>query len=974
MIRIGSLLVNFEQRSIQQNGLSRRVGARAFDILEELYRAEGAILSKDEIMDNVWPGQIVEENCIHVHIASLRKLLGADRDLIKTVPGRGYLLVVRHASTVEERAPVNPAPQIEMRAPPVSPLIGRDAEIEQLINQIDRNVVTTVVGAGGIGKTALALHVANVTRGRYGRSVCVVDLTKSSSDEAVLAALADALKVPPEDAQGDAQRCTDALFDVLAASQCLLVLDNAEHVIDAVAHLVETLVSRIASARVLVTSREALHIRAESVLRLEPLCVPESGLSAGAMLEYSAVDLFLSRARSLATDCATDGNSIAMVADICRRLDGLPLAIELAAARVATLGVEGVASRLDDRLNLLTGGLRSALPRHQTLRATFEWSYGLLDEPSRVLFRRLGCFTGTFMFDAAFAIATEPGMSVAAVVSSLGELAKKSLLNVMFDGPIATYRLTKSTRAYALEKLHDEGEFHFVAARHMRYMKERIEENGLVLAEAGRAGAPFDARLSLDDVRTAYDWAFSENGDPAQGVAFAGALVGTLLDASLLYECCERARHALTVLETLPAGSVDALCEMRLCAAYASTLVHVGDNVDAAITHWQRVLRLAQQTRDDTFAARALWGLWNTTLATADVHASLRHATRFEQAALRSGSNWKQQLAGAMVAISLHCFGEHEQARARLEEAVTALGELDAADASRGILYAEPRAFCNCTLARIAWLQGKPAQAMQLVESSLDPIRRDVLEPSLSHLLAVVAVPVALQCGDLQAASCYLALLRSQVASHRFAVWEDYAECLAVQIDFHSGEEASVLARLEPALQRLAARGLRRVIAPFIVLWAEALARAGRFAEAGARLDAAIACSKAHGEHYFVPELLRAKGCVELQQARAHDGGAPELSTHCEAQGRRFLNDAMALASEHGASIWELRAALDLATHLLERNETIEAAALVSRFDGRFDLNSQAPDIRSLAGILRRLKGATAASTHADALPGNGRF
>lgn len=964
MIQIGSLQVSFDQRNIQQNGLSQRIGARAFDILEALYRANGAILSKDDIMDAVWPGQIVEENRLQVHIAALRKLLGADRDLIKTVAGRGYLLVAGGVQVAESRPPAGPAHELPAPPPLVSPLIGRDAEIEQLLDQLDRGPVTTVVGAGGIGKTALALHAANAMHGRSGRAVCFVELARASSSEAVLDILAEAFKFPVE----DAQRRTDALYDALAHSGCLLVLDNAEHVIDVAARLVEALVVRNSLVRVLVTSREALHIRAESVLRLEPLAVPEAGLAAEALLAWPAVELFLCRARALATDCATDKRSIALAADICRRLDGLPLAIELAAARVATLGVEGVASRLDHQLDLLTGGLRSALPRHQTLRATFEWSYALLDTPSRILFRRIGCFTGPFTFDAVCAVATEPGMSIAVVVSSLGELATKSLLNVEFDGPIATYRLTKSTRAYALEKQRDEGELHAIASRHMRYMKKRIEESGLAHAEGSRQGTDLNTRLSLDDARIAYDWAFSENGDPAQGVALAGALVGTLLEASLVHECCERARHALEVLDTLPGGSVDVVCEMRLCAAYASTLISVGDDVEVAISMWQRVLQLAQVARDHAFVTRALWGLWNSTLTIADVQASIRYATRLQRTA-ELGESRGTLLAGAMLAVSLHCFGEHEQACERLESAVAALSELDPAEASCGTLGVDPLIFCNGTLARIAWFQGKPEQAMQLVQMSLNPVRRDKLEPSLSHVLATVAVPVALQCGDVQAAARYLALLRSQVATHRFAAWEDFAECLSVQLDMQSGDEASALARLEPALQRLVARGFRRVIAPFIVSSAEALAGALRFAEAAARLDDAIKRSETHGEHYFLPELLRARGCVALRQAHALDDAAREARAECETQARQFLNAAMTLASEHGAVIWKLRAALDLATHHFERDDAARAVALLAQFDNLLDMDSPAPDIRRLARLRGKLSGVTAPSVRASAAP-----
>ncbi|WP_233887606.1 ATP-binding protein [Paraburkholderia flagellata] len=968
MIQIGSLQVSFDQRNIQQNGRSLRVGTRAFDILEVLYRANGAILSKDEIMEAVWPDQIVEENRLQVHIVALRKLLGAERDLIKTVPGRGYLLIAGHAQTTDagEAGPQTvTALQLPALPPLVSPLIGRAAEIERLRDHLEQGQVTTIVGAGGVGKTALALHVANEVHCRSGGAKCFVELAMASSSEDVSDILADALKFPMD----GRQRRTDTLYDVFAESIGLLVLDNAEHVIEVVARLVEALVARNSSMRVLVTSRETLHIRTESVLRLEPLAVPKTGLTTQEMLAHSAVELFLCRARSLAMDCASDEKSIILAADICRRLDGLPLAIELAAARVATLGVEGVASRLDLQLDLLTGGPRSALPRHQTLRATFEWSYALLDAPSRILFRRLGYFTDTFTFDAVCAVAADPGVSIAVVVSTLGELATKSLLNVEFHGPIATYRLTKSTRAYAMEKLRDEGEVHVLASRHIRYMNKRIEANGLIHAEVSWHGTDLKARLSLDEARAEYDRAFSENGDPAQGIALAGVLVGTLHDASLFRECCERARRALDVLDTLPTGSVDVVYEMRLCAAYASALVYAGEHVETAISFWQRVLRLAQARRDDAFVTRALWGLWNTALLIADIRASICYATRMQQATEHGDPRGERLLAGAMLGISLHCFGEHEQARERLEVAVAALDEPGSEPLPRGARGVDPLTFCKGTLARLAWLQGKPAHALQLVQSSLNLARRDTLEPSLSHLLAAVAVPIALQCGDLLAASRYLALLRSQVATHHFAAWEDYAECLSIQIDLQSDAEAPALERLEPALQRLVTRGFRRVIAPFIVLSAEAFANAHRFAEARARLDDAIKRSETHSEYYFLPELLRARGWVELQHARALDGSAHEERMHCELQGRHFLNTAMALASEHGAVMWKLRAALDLATYHIERDEVAQAVVLLAQFDALIDLSSPAPDIKRLGQLRQRLSAAAAPNARVSATP-----
>lgn len=965
MIQIGALQVSFEQREIRRNGLPVRIGARAFDVLEALYRANGTLLSKDAIMGAVWHGTVVEENCLQVHVAALRKVLGTDRDLIKTVPGRGYVLVGQqpeHAGTSGASALSREggAPALRATHP-----IGRESEIAHIVEQFDQVPVTTVVGAGGIGKTCLARHIASEMQGRFGRTVCFVELGKAGSSEAMLATVAAALGQRADPGES----YEDAIASAVAASNCLLVLDNAEHVIDVAANLANTLVSRNPALRLLVTSREPLHIWGESVVRLEPLAVPASGVPIEAMPEYPAIALFLCRARALAPDCARDESSIARVAEICRRLEGLPLAIELAAARVATLGVEGVASRLDDRLDLLTGGLRATLPRHQTLRATFEWSYTLLDAASRTLFRRVGCFAGTFTFEAVCAVAAEPGMSIAVIVSSLSELATKSMLNVEFRGAIAMYRLTECTRAYALEKLRDEGELQVIATRHVRYMREHIEESGAFVAQSENNSQDASARLSLDDARSAYDWAFSDDGDPALGVALAGALVGTLLSVSHVRECSERARRALAVLDSLPAESVDPVCEMKLCAAYASTLMHAGDNVGTAVSLWERVQRIAQQTRDAEFASDALWGLWNTTLTMGDIHTSLRYATRYQQAATSSDSSWRQWLAEQMMAISLHCFGEHDQARERLERTVNAISGLGARTPVRGWLTVAPLTYASGTLARIALLQGNPTRAMQLVERTLELIRGDMLEPSLSHVLAVVAVPIALDCGEQQAASNYLALLRSQAASHRLEIWLDYAECLGAKGDMMAGRSEAVLERLEPALERLAARGFRRVVTPFVVLRAQALAQTGRFDEARVLLDETIAIARANGERFYTPELLRARGVLELHRATLRGVRAEEVAQR-ESEGQRLLRTAIEQARADGASLWEMRATIDLAAHLIAAGDLEAAAALVDDMSARVDTSSKAPDFQRFSQLADTLHEKRASSrTLAPAVP-----
>ncbi|RQU33550.1 transcriptional regulator [Burkholderia cenocepacia] len=961
MIQIGTLSVDFEQRDIRQHGASLRIGARALDILEVLHRASGSVVSKDDIMDAVWPGLIVEENRLQVHVATLRKALGASRDLIKTVPGRGYLLVAS-ASSAPDLVPVVDAPAVAA-APAVvaspdtpdvpdapassllAPLVGRDAELAQIVDMLERTPVVTLVGAGGIGKTSLAVRVAHGVRSRSRERVLFVELARASTRDDMLIALAAELGL---DTPG--VPAIDRIGDAFATSRCLLVLDNAEHIVDLVASLVETLTSSAGSLRVLVTSREPLHISAEAVLRMSPLAVPDGNASADEIVRCSAVELFLERVRAAAPDCRVDEAGVRLIGDICRRLDGLPLAIELAAARVATLGLAVVASRLDDRLNLLTGGLRSALPRHQTLRATFDWSYVLLDRPARALFRRMGCFIGPFSFDAAYAVATEPGTSAADMIAVLGELVAKSLVTVEFHGAYARYRLTESTRAYALEKLHNEGEFERIVARHAAYERERapVRLVAPVTPVTPADVPPADARaLAVDEPM---DEAVDEPADAAEAAAVPepDRLARALLEPSRMRACTARAREVLDELDTGAADPVDAAREMRLRAACASALLHTDGDALAAAAMWDRTLGLAAHIGDDAFDARALVGLWNTMLTLSDIHESLRYATRFERAAERRGDRSQRLLANTMVATSLHYFGEHAQARERLEAATAELADVGESPCAQAALGVDMATLGRTMLIRLLWMQGEPEHAMRVAAQGVEHARRGPSPLALCIVLGAAAVPIALRYGDHDITSDYLATLRATADAHGFDIWRSHAECLTGQFDIQAGHPGAGLARLEPALRRVEASGFRRVLAPLTVAYAEGLVRTGRADEACTQLDATLARCRAHGEHLFVPELLRVRGVAMLEQARTV--GA-DLAVAYEADGHRHLQMAIQTANAQGAAMWALRGSLDLADHLIERGHTAQASALVAGVARHFDPHSRAHDVRRLLRV-----------------------
>jgi predicted ATPase/DNA-binding winged helix-turn-helix (wHTH) protein len=497
MVQIGKLHVNFDEREVCQDGSPLRIGARAFGILALLIEADGALVSKDEIMSRVWPDTIVEENNLQVQVAVLRKALGDDRAMIRTVPGRGYRLIAQPPAA---RPDAFASPPIEHRTLPASPppLVGRDADAAAIAAALGNAPVLTLAGAGGIGKTSLAIRVARELGARFRDGVRFVELAALQERDAVLRAVRDACglrrdgsigSVGDINVNGDDSDGVARIAAALAGRDCLVVFDNAEHVVDVVATLASALVDDNAALRVLVTSREPLRIPCESVFRVQPLDVPGPDASPDDARACSAVALFLRRAHAMGCDLVADAASVTLVGEICRRLDGIPLAIELAASRAAALGVRGVYERLDDRLQLLGGGSRTALPRHQTLRATFDWSYALLDPTARTVFRRVGVFAGAFAFEAIRAVAADPETTSASVIATISELTAKSLLNVEFDGAVATYRLAESTRAYALEKLRDEGETARIAMRHMQFLEPRLDGARIEPARHARAAS-----------------------------------------------------------------------------------------------------------------------------------------------------------------------------------------------------------------------------------------------------------------------------------------------------------------------------------------------------------------------------------------------------------------------------------------------------------------------------------------------------
>jgi predicted ATPase/DNA-binding winged helix-turn-helix (wHTH) protein len=506
-LAFGRFRVLPERRELLADGRPVKLGGRAFDVLMALIEPRGAVVSKDALMARAWPGRIIEENSLAAQISALRAAFGAERELIRTVSGRGYQFTgeIRILSASPDKAtsgvatagPASVAPPTNIPEP-VSELIGRDAEVEEMLRLAGAHRLLTLGGPGGMGKTRLALALARELRPQFANGVWLAEFSDLTDPGLVPATVAAAVGLELGGGKVSAQRVAQALAD----RRLLLVLDTCEHVIEAAAAMAETMLGAGSALHIIATSREPLRAGGEWVYPVQPLAVPAVDVTADDdPMRYAAVRLFIERARAAEPHFAPDRRLLAMIAAICRRLDGIPLAIELAAARAGTLGIEALAAPLDDRFGLLTGGRRTASPRHQALRATLDWSYELLAEPERAILRRLAVFAGAFSLEAAAAIAASPELAAPDVIEGLLGLVAKSLIVTGGEGAVARCRMLGTTRAYALEKLEESGERDRVAHRHAEYYRDPFEQ-----AEAEWKTRPTtellpDYGCQIDDVR-----------------------------------------------------------------------------------------------------------------------------------------------------------------------------------------------------------------------------------------------------------------------------------------------------------------------------------------------------------------------------------------------------------------------------------------------------------------------------------------
>jgi predicted ATPase/DNA-binding winged helix-turn-helix (wHTH) protein len=945
----GRFRILSRHREVLADGQPLQLGGRAFDVLLALIEANGAVVSKDDLMKRAWPDRIVEENNLHAQIKALRKAFSG-QDVIRTIVGRGYQFKAdirvpggNHSATPSSELASEALGSMGARTnlpAQTSDLIGRVDQIEELIGLVADHRFITLTGPGGIGKTRLAIELGRHLLPRFADGVWIAELASLSTPQLVPVSVAAALRLELMSGIVSPERVAAAL----GSRHVVLALDNCEHVIGAAAQMVEALLHANPAVRVIATSREPLRAESERLYRVPPLAVPtEETPTLEEALRHGAVALFVTRLQAADLHYSPDRQTALAIAAICRRLDGIPLALELAAARASTLGLQQVASRLDDRFTLLAEGRRTAPPRHQTLRALLDWSYELLPEWERAMLRHLSVFAGSFTLTAASAVVATAEILSSDVVDGLANLAAKSLVSADVAAGTPHYRLLETTRAYARGKLVESGEFGEAARGHAEHYRDRCGQAEAEWQERPAAEWQAEYGTQIADVRAALDWCFSPDGNAAIGVALTAAAVPLWCQLSLIEECRARVEQALA---QITAGSDrDAQVELQLEAALGLALFHTKGSTEKAGAAWTRALTIADRLGNAEYQLRALWGLWSYRMTCAEYNAALAHAQRFRRLSAKQPDPGDRLIADRMIGTVLRYTGDLTKARRHIERM---LGQyVDPLHRSHTIRFVwDQRVAGEMVLSVILWLQGFPDQAVRTARRTVESARTRDHAISLCYALSTAACPIALRTGDLAAAECYVSMLLEHSEKLAMGVWQAEGRCLKAGLLLRRGQINHGLRLLRAALGELLETGSILRYSAFLGVLAEGLAAVGQVAEGRAVVDEALARAEAKDERWCIAELLRVK--AELVLLENVPGGAVAAEKH--------LRQALALAKQQGALSWELRAATTLARMWRDRGRSKEAHEVLAGVYNRFTEGFETADLKTARKLLAALR------------------
>ncbi|MDR6661318.1 putative ATPase/DNA-binding winged helix-turn-helix (wHTH) protein [Tardiphaga robiniae] len=921
------------QRLLERDGARINLSGRALEILIVLVERANEVVTKEQLLAQVWPNATVGEGSLRVHIAAVRKALGdgeGDARYLATLSGRGYCFV---APIVTSHAPIAVMPLVRTSEHPatlptrLARMVGRDDAIRDVSQQLLIDRFVTIVGPGGLGKTTVAVAVVHQLLGSFPSSVIFLDLGPLNEPGLVPTVLASAL--------GLSVRSNDplpAIINFLRDRRMLLVLDSCEHVIDVAAVLAERIFSEVDEVHILATSRESLRVGGEYVYRLPPLespsVVPRSAPEA---LHFAAVRLFV--------DCMAAGGrrselsdaDVALVCEICNQLDGLALAIELAAGHVSTYGLRETLSLLSDRFAVVQRGRRTALPRHQTLHATLDWSYDLLSPLEQVILRRISVFAGPFELEVIAPILTDDSLGCTDLSRGIAGLVEKSLLSLVAEGASSRvrYRLLETTRSYAKAKLDESGEANDVRCRHAECYRDILQA-----ADAGVAGVSH-----LDNVRAALEWSFSRFGEKKLGVSLTVASSRLFLELLLLSECHRWCEEAIAALSASERGGVQ---EMVLQSAFGQSLMFSKGNDDRAREALLRSLELAEGLRDLGTQRRMLGRLalfdhrvGNISSASSFVKRSAAIAEVLGDPESNAEANWSLGFLNYYTGSFLSA-EENWSACLPRSLATKSLASLQWADR-------DTSARARSGLAAIRWLRGFPEQAREIARATVAE-EATFKDPSTLCICLLMTGVTFLRLGD-DAASEIIDRVIVNARRYSFAPYEAAGIGFSGMLSIARKEYDLGIATLRGAIEMLHVNRQVLHVPILSCSLAEGLAGIGRIEEALTVIDEVIARAENNSESFFMlPEFLRIKGEI----LAAKQGADRQVSVG-------YFERAIQESDRQGSLSWQLRASISLARSHKNQDQHDKAQATLLPIYSRFTEGFESVDLKSAKALLDEL-------------------
>jgi predicted ATPase/DNA-binding winged helix-turn-helix (wHTH) protein len=935
--RFGPYALSPARRRLECDGSEVALGARSFELLVMLVRHAGEVVGKAELLAQVWGGIVVDESSLRVHMSMLRKALSAAPDdggeWIVNVPSRGYSFRGRvdaveypehplpSAAVGVERLPLRQAPG---QMPRGVRLVGRADEVARIGALLGKAPLVSVVGPGGMGKTAVAIAVARRWSFDARGSVVFVDLAPAFSHGQLLAALGAALGVGV-----DLHGSVDSLRARLDQRPTLLVLDNCEQVLDALAPVIDALWEGTDGLAVLATSREPLRVPGEAVVRLGALAapLPLPGMSRAETLAYPAVELFAARAAAAGAHSFDDSHA-ARLAVVCQQLDGIPLALELVAARLGVLTLADLAARLDEHMQLRSDGGRAVLARHQTMAAALDWSLALLDAAERCLLRRLAVFRGAFDLESALRMAGD--IDADAAFEALSALVAKSLVILEPNGGAAPYRLLGITRAWALRLLEQAGEGAASLRCHAVWVLDLLSAS---LADLpALSSAQWEGRYGhlLPDVRAAIDWAESAAAGPDEALAvdLATASAALWFHRSQVAEYRDHLLRALGRQQGRP-GCAGAVNQLRL--ALGNTLWHTEPNAERMLALFQQAAGDVGEAAAPSYGERwplvhARWGMCVARVSAGDYPAALADAEAVALLAFAGGSPPVRQLAHRVGALASHFAGRFAQSR---ESGYRALAALPSRRPARLMLQVDGGVAAHAIMARTLWISGRQQAALESGARAFAEAQASGHALSLCFALFGVC-PVLLWSGEYARANAYVELMLEETERRDLRYWHGWARCYAFGLEMQADRS----------------EGLRIAVAE----WGRGMTLPHREMLAT-----------------FHPETVDA---VLLKEIEARGGGWADaeilrgMALHTAAGGNGARADALllraiALARAQGALAWEMRAALSLARLRMGVGDRDGAAALLEAPCAALLPGEEGREARCARALLENLRDAT---------------